>query len=243
MSEFSKVIVITGASSGIGEAVARKLSNAKMKVVLGARREENLKRIAHELSQDGAEVRYQVTDVTKQEQVQSLVELANSEFGRVDVIINNAGLMPLSFLSQGKVNEWEQMVDVNIKGVLYGINAALPLMREQESGHIINVASIAGHIVFATGAVYCATKHAVRALTEGLRQEEKNIRATIISPGMVDTELPNTISDRRVEVGTKLEYQQAIPADAIADAIAWAIDQPESVDVNEIVVRPVSQRA
>lgn len=238
----NKVIIITGASSGIGEATALALAEKGAKLVLGARRLENLQKIKALAGAHSDNILIHETDVTQADQVYKLAELAKSHFGQIDVMINNAGLMPLSFLSQKKVAEWEQMVDVNIKGVLYGIAAVLDTMREQKQGHIINVASIAGHAVFPTGTVYCATKHAVRAISEGLRQEESFIRSTIISPGAVKTELPNTISDERIAMATNAAYEQALPVKAISDAIIWAIEQPAEVDVNEILVRPVSQK-
>ena len=237
-----KTIIITGASSGIGEATAKALANQGAKLVLAARRETRLTQLADEINQSSGDAVYRITDVTNAEQVKSLADLALDKFGRVDVLINNAGLMPLSFFSQTKVDEWERMIDVNIKGVLYGIAAVISIMREQGSGHIINVASIAGHKVFPSGGVYCATKHAVRAISEALRQEEQQIRSTLISPGSVATELPNTISDERISAGTKAAYEEAISAENIANAICWAIGQPEDVDVNEILVRPTTQK-
>lgn len=184
------------------------------------------------------------TDVTKREEVQNLVDRAVSTHGRIDVIINNAGLMPQSLLERLKVDEWERMIDVNIKGVLYGIAAASPHMQAQKSGHIINVSSIAGHKVGPGGAVYSATKTAVRVLSEGLRQEVKpyNIRTTIISPGAVATELPNTITDPAVGERIRALYETvAIPADSFARAVAFAMSQPDDVDINEILFRPTSQ--
>lgn len=237
-----RVVIITGASSGIGEETAKALAAKGARLVLGARRIDRLNEIASALSELGADVRVQQTDVSNRNEVSALAELALKDFGRIDAMINNAGLMPLSFLSQTKVDEWEQMIDVNIKGVLYGIAAVIGHMREQASGHIINVASIAGHTVFPTGGVYCATKHAVRALTEGLRQEEQAIRTTLISPGSVATELPNTISDARIGSATKKAYEDAISAESIANAIVWAMEQPADVDVNEILIRPLSQK-
>lgn len=237
-----RVVIITGASSGIGEASAVALAEKGARLVLGARRLNRLNQIAGQLREKGVEIRVSQTDVTQQSEVQALADLALAEFGRIDAIINNAGLMPLSFMSQTKVSEWEQMIDVNIKGVLYGIAAVIGQMKKQQSGHIINVASIAGLTVFPTGGVYCATKHAVRALSEGLRQEEPQIRTTIISPGSVKTELPDSISDERIGAATRMAYEQAIGAESIAQAIVWAMEQPEQVDVNEIVIRPLTQR-
>jgi len=231
-------IVITGASSGIGADLARALSERGAKLMLGARREDRLAELCEALPGTCA---WRVTDVRDADQVKALVEAANNEYGRVDVLINNAGLMPLSFLSAGKIDEWDQMIDVNIKGVLYGIAAALPIMNAQNTGHIINVASIAGHTVFPAGAVYCATKHAVRAITEGMRQESRHgVRSTIISPGPVKTELPNTITDGKVAAGIDQVYQSALEVQAITDATLYAIEQPSNVDVNEILVRPLN---
>jgi len=237
-----KVVVITGASSGLGEATARRLARDGAKLVLGARRLDRLQALAKDLSLgEGAAVK---TDVTKADQVQALVDQAVKLHGRVDVILNNAGLMPHSPLERLKIADWEQMIDVNIKGVLYGIAAVLPYMTAQKSGHIINVSSVAGHLVRPGGAVYSATKHAVRIISEGLRQEVKpyNIRSTIISPGAVATELPNSITEADVAKGIKDFYAHyAIPADSFASMVAFAMSQPENVDVNEILFRPTSQ--
>jgi NADP-dependent 3-hydroxy acid dehydrogenase YdfG len=239
-----KVIVITGASSGLGEAAARHLSAQGAIVVLGARRTDRIQSLAEELNNKGGKALALSTDVTKREQVKALVDAAVQTYGRIDVLINNAGLMPQSPLDRLKVDEWNQMIDVNIKGVLYGIAAALPYMQQQKSGHIINVSSVAGHKVRAGGAVYAATKHAVRVISEGLRQEVKpyNLRTTIISPGAVDTELPNTISEPDVARGMQQYYKDyAIPADSFARAVAFAISQPGEVDINEILYRPTKQ--
>jgi NADP-dependent 3-hydroxy acid dehydrogenase YdfG len=237
-----KVVVITGASSGLGEAAARLLSAQGAKVVLGARRLERLEALAAELHlPPGAVVQTDVTDV---EQVRNLVARAVELDGRLDVIINNAGLMPQSPLDRLRIDEWDRMIDVNIKGVLYGIAAALPQMQAQKSGHIINVSSVAGHKVRAGGSVYSATKHAVRVISEGLRQEVKpyNIRTTIISPGAVDTELPNSVSEPDVAEGIRAMYDQlAIPADSFARCVAFAMSQPDDVDINEILYRPTGQ--
>jgi NADP-dependent 3-hydroxy acid dehydrogenase YdfG len=239
-----KVVVITGASSGLGEATARLLSAEGASVVLGARREQRLRSLADEVTTKGGKATAIVTDVTKREQVQKLVDTAVQTYGRIDVIINNAGLMPQSLLEQLKVDEWEQMIDVNIKGVLYGIAAALPYMQKQKAGHIINVSSVAGHKVGPGSSVYAATKHAVRALSEGLRQEVKpyNIRTTVVSPGAVATELPNTITDAAVGARIKNFYaDMAIPANSFARCVAFAMSQPEDVDINEILFRPTRQ--
>ncbi len=236
-----KIVVITGASSGLGEAAARHLAGHGAEVVLGARRLDRLQAIAQELSLDAQAVVQ--TDVTHREQVQRLVDRAVQVHGRIDVIINNAGLMPHSPLERGRVEDWERMIDVNIKGVLYGIAAALPYMRARKSGHVINVASVAGHKVGPGGAVYAATKHAVRVISEGLRQEVKpyGIRSTIISPGAVATELPESITEPDVAERIRKLYEIAIPADAFARAVAFAMSQPEDVDINEILFRPTRQ--
>lgn len=239
-----KVVVITGASSGMGEATARDLAAKGAKLALGARREERLKSLVDDIKDEGGEALYVTTDVTRREDVKALVDAAKNAYGRVDVIFNNAGLMPLSPLESQKVDEWEQMIDVNMKGALYGISAALPHMQEQKSGHVINVSSVYGHKVVEAGAVYCATKSAVRAISEGLRQEVKdyNIRVTVISPGAVDTELTDHITED--ELGdTVRDYVKkvAVPARTMADMVSFAISQPENVDVNEILFRPTAQ--
>lgn len=234
-----KVIAITGASSGIGEAIARRLSNEGGKIVLGARRVERLERLANELPGPAISV---ALDVTQIEQVQAFVSRAVSEFGRLDVLINNAGVMPLSPLSANRVEEWEQMVDVNIKGVLYGISAALPQFQKQNSGHLINVSSVAGHLVFPNAAVYCGTKFAVRAISEGFRQEAgPNIRSTILSPGAVRTELAAGIKHQDTADSLGELVNLGIEPDAMARAISFAISQPEDVDVNELLIRPTAQ--
>ena len=239
-----KVVVITGASSGLGEATARLLSAEGASVVLGARRVNRIQSLADELNAKGGKALALATDVTNHEQVKNLVDAAVQKFGRIDVIINNAGIMPHSPLERLKIDDWNRTIDVNIKGVLYGIAAALPYMKQQKAGHIINVSSVAGHKVTPNGAVYCATKHAVRALSEGLRVEVKpyNIRTTIISPGAVATELPNSITEPDVAAGVSKFYKEtAIPADSFARAVAFAMSQPEDVDINEILFRPTSQ--
>jgi len=236
-----KVVVITGASSGLGEATARFLSAQSAIVVLGARRLDRLHSLADELTDRGGKALAIATDVAHRDQVQRLVDAAVETYGRIDVMLNNAGLMPQSPLERLKVDEWDRMIDVNIKGVLYGIAAALPYMKQQKAGHIINVSSVAGHKVRAGGAVYSATKHAVRALSEGLRQEVKpyNIRTTVISPGVVATELPESITEPDVAANMQRMYEEiAIPADSFARAVAFAMSQPEDVDVNEILFRP-----
>lgn len=239
-----KVVVITGASSGLGEAAARLLADEGATVVLGARREDRIRALADELARRGDKALAIPTDVSRRAEVQRLVDGAVEAYGRIDVLINNAGLMPLSPLDRLKVDEWDRMIDVNLKGVLYGIAAALPHMRQRQSGHIINVSSVAGHKVRAGGAVYAATKHAVRALSEGLRQEVKpyNIRTTVISPGVVLSELPNTASDPDVSANLQKMYGDlGIPADSFARAVVFAMSQPEDVDINEILFRPTRQ--
>jgi NADP-dependent 3-hydroxy acid dehydrogenase YdfG len=239
-----KVVVITGASSGLGEAAARRLAALGAPVVLGARRRERLEALAADLTGGGARAVAVTTDVTDRAQVLRLVDAAVTTYGRVDVMINNAGLMPQSPLGRLKTSEWDRMIDVNIKGVLYGIAAALPYMERQKAGHFINVSSVAGHKVRAGGAVYSATKHAVRVISEGLRQEVKpfGIRTTVISPGAVDTELPQTITEPDVAERMKQFYaEQAISADSFARAVIFAIGQPDDMDVNEILYRPTKQ--
>ncbi|MDR3374924.1 MAG: SDR family oxidoreductase [Ancalomicrobiaceae bacterium] len=236
-----KSIVITGASSGLGEAAARHLARAGAHVVLGARRIDRLEALAAELGLPDGAVR--ATDVTSADQVKALVDAAVALNGRIDVIVNNAGLMPHSPLERGKIADWDRMIDVNIKGVLYGIAAALPYMTAQKSGHIINVSSVAGHKVRAGAAVYSATKHAVRIISEGLRQEVKpyNIRTTIISPGMVATELPDSITEPDIADRMHKAYEAAISPASFARAVAYAIAEPDDVDINEILFRPTSQ--
>jgi NADP-dependent 3-hydroxy acid dehydrogenase YdfG len=238
-----KIIVITGASSGLGEAAARLLSVQGAPVVLGARRTERIQALAGELNKNGGKALAVTTDVTHSDQVKRLVDTAVQTYGRIDVLINNAGLMPLSPIDRLKIDDWNRMIDVNIKGVLYGIAAALPYMEQQKSGHIINVSSVAGHKVRPGNAVYAATKFAVRVITEGLRQEVKayNIRTTVISPGAVATELPNSVTEPDVVENVRKTYANAIPADSFARAVVFAISQPEEVDINEILYRPTSQ--
>lgn len=240
-----KVVVITGASSGLGEAAARHLGAAGATVVLGARRIDRIQALASELQAQGGKALALATDVTDPRQVEQLVEAAVGTFGKVDVIINNAGLMPHSMLDRRKVEDWNRMIDVNIKGVLYGIGAVLPHMERQKSGHIINVSSVAGHKVGVGNAVYSATKHAVRVISEGLRQEVKpyNIRTTIISPGAVATELPQSATEPDVAKNLQQFYDDyAIPPDSFARAVAYAINEPDDVDVNEILFRPTRQQ-
>lgn len=238
----NKVVIITGASSGLGEALARRLVKDGAKLVLGARRLERLKKLAQDLNLP-PEAAVQ-TDVTQPEQVQALVDKAVALYGRIDVMVNNAGLMPHSLLERKKFDDWNTMIDVNLKGVLYGIAAALPYMQQQKSGHIINTSSVAGHKVRPGSAVYAATKTAVRVISEGLRQEVKpyNIRTTIISPGAVESELVASITEADVAANIQQFYDEvAISAESFASVVAFAISQPEDVDINEILFRPTRQ--
>ncbi|PPA69306.1 SDR family oxidoreductase [Jeotgalibacillus proteolyticus] len=240
----NKVVIITGASSGIGEETASLLASKGAKLVLAARREDRLKELQQSIEKEGGEAIYKVTDVTSYEEVEALANYAHETFGKVDVLINNAGLMPLSLLNKRKIDEWNTMIDVNIKGVLHGIAAVLPYMREKKEGHVINISSVAGHELAPGSSVYSATKFAVRAITEGLRIEESpenNIRATIISPGAVNTELKETITDEDVKSSIDDVYSQSIQPDSIARAIAFAVDEPAEVALNEIIVRPTAQ--
>ena len=238
----NKVVVITGGSSGLGAETARHLVRAGAKVVIGARRLDRLQALATELGL--GDESFVQTDVTDPAQVQALVARAVATYGRIDVLLNNAGVMPLSPLELLRVDEWNQTIDVNIKGVLYGIGAALPHMKTQKSGQIINVSSVAGHIVSAGGVVYSASKFAVRAISEGLRKEVKpyNIRSTILSPGAVDTELPaSTKAEGMVQAMQTFYEHNAIPASSFARCVLFAISQPEDVDINEILFRPTRQ--
>ncbi|RFT96177.1 SDR family oxidoreductase [Paenibacillus jamilae] len=240
-----KVVIITGASSGIGEAAAKELASKGAKLVLAARREDRLKKLQDEIEQSGGEAVYKKTDVSSHQQMEDLAAYALNEFGKIDVLVNNAGIMPQAFLALKKVDEWDRMIDVNIKGVLYAIGAVLPSMRERKSGHIINLSSVAGHNIYPGGTVYCGTKHAVRAISEGLRQEEAmsgtNIRVTNISPGAVTSELLETTTDPAMKAGLDDFYKIAIDADSIARAIAFAIEQPSDVGINEMIIRPTAQ--
>jgi len=235
-----KVVAITGASSGIGEATARHLAQLGAKVVLGARRTDRLETIVDEIRAKGGTAESRALDVTNRKDVEDFVQFAEKTFGKLDVVVNNAGLMPLSPLEALKVDEWDRMIDVNIKGVLYGIAAGLPIMKRQGYGQFVNISSVAAHYVLPTGAVYCATKHAVNALSEGLRKENTDIRVSIISPGVTESELAETITDERTKAMIEEYRQIAIPAHAIAEAVAYAIGQPDDVDVNEIIVRPTA---
>lgn len=238
----NKTIIITGASSGLGEAMARKFSPLGANLVLGARREEKLLHLQGQLNAAGQAVEVLKCDVTKESDVQKLAQHALEKFGRIDVLINNAGIMPLSFFAQKKVADWNKMIDVNIRGVLHGIAAVIDTMHEQKSGHIINISSVAGHVVTPTAGVYAATKFAVRAISEGLRQESRGyLRSTVICPGAVTTELTQTIENPKIAQGVNTLYEDAIDATAIANACLYAIEQPDDVDVNEIIVRPTKQ--
>ncbi|MBW4537275.1 MAG: SDR family oxidoreductase [Pleurocapsa minor HA4230-MV1] len=243
MSEIAeKVVIITGASSGLGEATARRLAKNGAKLMLAARREDRLKDLVADLQKDGGVAKYQVTDISDRSQVEQLVQATKEAYGKIDVLVNNAGLMPLSPLAAAKVDEWEKMIDVNIKGVLYGVAAVMPLMLQQGSGHIINLSSVAGHKVFPGSAVYCATKFAVKAISEGIRLEsEGKIRSTNISPGALATELASTITHEESAEMVKQLTNVAIDPDAIARAITFAIEQPGDVDVNEMIIRPTKQ--
>ncbi|MEN9871430.1 MAG: hypothetical protein RLZZ171_2422 [Cyanobacteriota bacterium] len=243
MSEITeKVVIITGASSGLGEATARRLAKNGARLMLAARREDRLKDLVADIQKDGGVAKYQVTDISDRSKVEQLVQATKEAYGKIDVLVNNAGLMPLSPLAATKVDEWEKMIDVNIKGLLYGVAAVMTIMLQQGSGHIINLSSVAGHKVFPGGAVYCATKFAVKAISEGIRLEsDGKIRSTNISPGAVATELTSTISDDEAAKMAEQLYGIAIDADAIARAITFAIEQPGDVDVNEMIIRPTKQ--
>ena len=233
-----KTVLITGASSGIGEAIARELAAAGANVMLGARRVDRLERLAGEIRAAGGKAKARALDVTDRQDVGDFAEAARVEWGRVDVIVNNAGVMPLSPLAALKVDEWDRMVDVNIRGVLNGIAAVLPEMTERGSGHVINIASVGALTVSPTAAVYCATKFAVRAISDGLRQENEAIRVTCVHPGVVESELADTITDKSAAEAMRTYRAIALKPEAIARAVRFAIEQPEDVDVNEIVVRP-----
>ena len=247
MSELmiGKVVVITGASSGLGEITARHLASMGATVVLGARRRNRLDATVKEIQAAGGKALSVTVDVTNRAEVESLVQKAVDTYGKIDVLVSNAGIMPIAPLALLKVDEWDRMIDINIKGVLYGVAAALPHMLTQKSGHFINIASVFGIKVFAPGGtVYCATKAAVRTLTEGLRIEThtSKIRCTIISPGAVDSELKEGTSDAASSKMVNELYEAvAIPTESVARAVAYAIEQPADVDINEIVIRPTAQ--
>ncbi|MFP7255890.1 SDR family oxidoreductase [Terribacillus goriensis] len=239
MSIKNKVVLVTGGSSGIGAATVELLAANGAVVVAAARRTDRLETVVSTIRQKGYIADYKQLDVTDFNQMQDTVQEIIESYGKIDVIVNNAGVMPLSKLEALKIDEWNRMIDVNIRGVLHGIGAVLPLMKKQHSGHIINIASIGAYEVTPTAAVYCATKYAVRAITEGLRQEAtNNIRATLISPGVTESELADHITDKQAG-DAMLEYRRlALPASAIAKAILYAISQPAEIDVSELIVRP-----
>lgn len=238
----SKVVLLTGASSGIGEATARWLAGQGHRLIIGARRTDRLEALAHSLRTEGGTVEFQALDVTDLNDMQAFADFAIKTHGRIDVIINNAGVMPLSPLAALKVDEWNRMIDVNIRGVLNGIAAVLPTMQAQKSGQVINISSIGGLTVMPTAAVYCATKYAVRAISDGLRQETDNIRVTCVYPGVVESELANTITDAETAKAIDVFRQIALKPEAIAAAIAHAINQPDDVDTSDIVVRPTASQ-
>jgi NADP-dependent 3-hydroxy acid dehydrogenase YdfG len=235
-----KTILITGASSGIGEATALELAARGANVVVGARRTDRLEKLVADIAAKGGSARFKALDVTSRKDNEAFVAFAEKEFGRVDALVNNAGVMPLSVMGDLKVDEWDRMIDVNIRGVLYGIAAVLPGMKKRKSGQIVNVASVGAHAVVPTAAVYCGTKFAVWAISEGLRQENPDIRVTTISPGVVATELGHDITDSATKEALGEWRKSALTPDAIARAIAYAVEQPDDVDVNEVIVRPVT---
>ncbi|MDV3349323.1 SDR family oxidoreductase [Leptothoe sp. LEGE 181152] len=236
----NKIIAITGASSGIGEVSAKLLAQNGAKVVLGARRTQKLEKIVAAICAQGGTAEYKALDVTDREDMKAFIHFAKDQFGRVDVIFNNAGIMPLSPMNALKVEEWDKMINVNIHGVLNGIAAGLPIMEAQGGGQFINTASIGAHVVVPTGAVYCATKYAVWAISEGLRQESQTIRVTTISPGVVDTELGSDITESSAKDALQEFRKISLIPDAIARAVLYAVSQPDDVDVNEIIVRPTA---
>jgi NADP-dependent 3-hydroxy acid dehydrogenase YdfG len=240
-----KVAVVTGASSGIGYATALALAKAGAKVAAGARRVDKLESLQKEIQEDNGEILIEKLDVTKKEDCNSFIDIVVNKWNHIDILINNAGIMPLSFFKNLKINEWDQMIDVNLRGVLYCTAAAIPTMINNKSGHIINISSVAGRIIFPAGSVYCATKHAITAFSEGLRQElsqRYNIKVTCIEPGVVATELPNTITDKALEGFIEsVKKMEALQAEDIANAIVYALESPRYVNVNEILLRPMSQ--
>ena len=238
----SKTILVTGASSGIGEATARHLAALGHRVVLGARRTDRIDAIARTIAAAGGDATSLALDVTDLDSMRAFAAVALARHGRIDVLVNNAGVMPLSFVADGRVDEWNRMIDVNLRGVLHGIAAVLPTMRAQRAGHIVNVASTSAHRVDPTAAVYCATKFAVRALSEGLRQESTDVRVTVVSPGLTRSELVDGIADPGVRAAVDGMMALAMPASAVAEAIGYAIGQPAGVDVSEVIVRPTAQQ-
>ncbi|MEU5980312.1 SDR family oxidoreductase [Streptomyces sp. NPDC047315] len=244
MTSAAKVVAVTGASSGIGEATARRLAADGHRLFLGARRTDRLDALTEEIESAGGTAAFQRLDVTDAADVRAFVSAAHERFGRLDVLVNNAGVMPLSPLAALRVEEWDRMIDVNVRGVLYGIAAALPVMRAQGGGHVVNVASVGAYQVSPTAAVYCATKFAVRAISEGLRQEsDGDVRVTLVSPGVTGSELADGIADPVAKEAMVAYRAVAMPAAAVADALAYAVSQPSGVDVNEIVVRPAASVA
>jgi NADP-dependent 3-hydroxy acid dehydrogenase YdfG len=241
----NKVVIVTGASSGIGYATALELSKAGAKVAAGARRVEKLETLKNEVQKHGGEIIVKQLDVTKKEDCDSFINLVTKTWNHIDILINNAGIMPLSFFKNLKISEWEQMIDVNLKGVLYCTAAVIPFMITKKSGHIVNISSVAGRIVFPAGSVYCATKHAVTAFSEGLRQElsqRYNIKVTCIEPGVVSTELPNTITDKSLDSFVEsVREMESLNAEDIANAIIYSLDSPQYLNINEILLRPLSQ--
>lgn len=240
-----KVAIITGASSGIGYATAMALSKAGAKVAIGARRIDRLEDLAKKITDNGGQVFYQKLDVTQRNECDNFAKAILEKWGSIDILVNNAGLMPLSFFKNLKIDEWDKMIDVNIKGVLYCTGSVITHMKEKKSGHIVNLSSVAGRIVFPAGSVYCATKHAVTAFSEGLRQEfsvRSNIRVTIIEPGVVDTELNDAITDESLKGFVEnAKKMKALHAEDIANAILYAVETPDYVNVNEILIRPTTQ--
>lgn len=236
----NKVIAITGASSGIGEASAKLLAKNGAKVVLGARRVQKLEEIVQDIRAQGGTAEFKALDVTHRDEMKAFIQFTKNQFGRVDVIFNNAGVMPLSPMNALKVEEWDAMLNVNIRGVLHGIAAGLPIMEAQGSGQFINTASIGAHLVVPTGAIYCATKYAVWAISEGLRQESQTIRVTTLSPGVVETELGSDITDESAKGALQNFRKISLTPDAIAQAVLYAASQPDDIDINEVVIRPTA---
>lgn len=240
-----KVVIVTGASSGIGYATALALSKAGAKVAAGARRVDKLESLKNEVQENGGEILIKNLNVTKKEECDSFINLITKTWNRIDILINNAGIMPLSFFKNLKISEWEEMIDVNLKGVLFCTAAVIPYMITKKSGHIVNISSVAGRIIFPAGSVYCATKHAVTAFSEGLRQElsqRYNIKVTCIEPGVVSTELPNTITDKSLETFVEsVKKMESLKAEDIANAIIYSLESPHYLNINEILLRPLSQ--
>ena len=240
-----KVVIVTGASSGIGYATALALSKAGAKVAAGARRVDKLESLKKEVQENGGEILIKNLDVTKKEECDSFINLVTKTWNRIDILINNAGIMPLSFFKNLKISEWEEMIDVNLKGVLFCTAAVVPHMITKKTGHIVNISSVAGRIIFPAGSVYCATKHAITAFSEGLRQElsqRYNIKVTCIEPGVVSTELPNTITDKSLESFVEsVKKMESLKAEDIANAIIYSIESPHYLNINEILLRPLSQ--